>query len=625
MSIRNGQFKTRRGTMDIVRTHRVWRRFGAYALEYRGRLAVALCAGIGVVVMQLLAPWPIKLIFDCILSDSLAPDSPLGRLLAPIAAHPETALLWICVGIIAIAIIDAILTHTRDVLLATTGQRVVGKLRRDLFAHLQTLTPPMLERQRTGDLLMRLTGDIQMLRQLLVGSVITAFQSALTVTAIIAAMIWLNPTLTLLSVLTVPVLALAGVRITRQIRKAAKGQREKESEVADIAHEVLSAMAIIQANNREPIEQKRFARHNRSSVRAGVKTTRLESKLYRIVSLASALAVCAILYVGVRAVRAGSMTAGDLLVFVAYLRCLNKPIRNLAKLSGQVAKSTACGQRVLEIFEIEPTVKDTGSAASLSNARGAIAFENVTFAYDQGGRVLNEVSFRIEPGERVAIVGHNGAGKTTLFRLLLRFADPQSGAVTIDGFDLRSIKLDSLRALIGWVHQETVLLGLTIAENIALGSPHATEDEIIRVAQEVQADEFISSLDDGYDTVLGDRGSGLSGGQRQRIALARALLRRPAVLLLDEPATGLDAVSCAALEKGWITEGNSATTLVICHRFRHMHRFDRVIVLESGRVIASGTHDTLLATCDAYQTMYAARHAVPAVNGDSLVEERVAC
>lgn len=596
------KIKTRRGTLDFDGARSVLKRFRGYILPHRGPLLVAFCAALGSIVMQVLTPWPIKIIFDFILSDKMG-SSRLGELLNTWTNGPMSALAWVCGGVLAISALDSLFAYVRDVVLAQTGQRVVGQLRQDLFAHLQTLPPGDTARHHTGGLLVRLTSDMQMLRQMLVNAIITAGENGLLIVAMVAMMFWLNPLLALVGVFTIPVTIGASWRIGRQIRKATDKQREQESRIASVAHDVLGAMSITQAYNREQIEEKRFARQNRRSIRAGVKATRLESKLFRIVSLASAVTVCVILYIGVRSVLQGIMTAGDLLVFVAYLRSVNKPLRKIAKLAGQVAKATSCGQRVAEIFAIEPSVRDREGAVALSSPQGRISVEGVTFCYDPERPALSNVTLEIAPGERVAFVGHTGAGKSTLIKLLLRFHDPQEGVLRIDGTDLRDIKLRSLRRHIGWVHQDTVLFGMSVAENIALGKPHADIEEIMTAAQRVAADEFIENLPDGYDTVLGQGGHTISGGQRQRLALSRALLRNPSILLLDEPVTGLDELTMQIVERAWLSPDNKATTLVVCHRLREMNRFNRIFVFSHGRVSESGTHDELIAKGADYATL----------------------
>ena len=595
------KIKTRRGKLDLGEARSVWARFRKYTRAQSWGLLGALAGALGVIAMQVAAPWPIKVIFDYVLSNKMA-GSWIARILPD---SPTAALAWVCAAVLLFAVGDAFFSYVRDVLLARSGQRVVGRLRHDLFAHLQTLSPPDLSAHHTGTLLMRLTGDVQMLRQMLINAVVNAGENCLLIAAMIVAMFWLNPVLALLGICTIPLTFWAGWRISRQIRKATTQQRERESEIASIAQDVLGALTVVQAFNREPVEQKRFARQNRSSIRAGVKTTRLEAKLNRIVSLAAATTLCAILYVGVRSVLSGAMTAGDLLVFISYLKAVHKPMRKFAKLAGQVAKATACGGRIAEIFDIRPSIQDLPKAVALSDVKGEIAFDGVTFCYDENAPALRDVSLTIRPGERIAMVGHTGAGKSTLVKLLLRFYDPSDGVVRVDGKDIREVVLASLRARVGWVHQDTLLFGMSVAENIALGDPDAEIEAIRDVAQRVEAAEFIDELADGYDTVLGQGGFTLSGGQRQRLALARALLRKPAILLLDEPATGLDEQTRRSVEESWMAPANRATTIVICHRMRDMHRFDRILVLNHGQIVEDGPHDTLMRESGDYASLVA--------------------
>ncbi len=597
--------KTRRGKLDFGEIDVIRRRFARYLKPYWKSLVGAFVVSLGAVAMQVASPWPIKLVFDVVLSDAMA-GSLVGRWFAQHAPQEGTALAIICGAILLIALTEASCAYLRDVLLARTGQNVVAKLRQSLFRHMQRLSPDVFETRRTGDLLMRLTGDIQMLRQMLVNAWITAGQNVLTIVTIVAVMFWLNPLLAVVATAMIPLIAWSSARISKRLRKVIKSQREKESFVASVAHEVLGAMTVVQAFNREKIESQRFARQNRSSIRAGLRATRLEAKLFRIVSMSSAVGLCAVLYLGVRSVIAGDMTAGDLLVFVAYVRAVNKPLRKLSKLAGQTAKATACGLRIAEILRIPPLVTDAPDAVTVERVRPLIELRDVSFVYPNGTTALENVTCRIEPGQRVAVVGKSGAGKSTLMKLLLRFYDPTAGVICVDQSDIRQFTVSSLRNQIAVVQQDTVLFGLSIAENIALGNDQADKSAIRRVARAVGAHEFIEKLPDGYDTSLSERGTTLSGGQKQRIALARALLRNAPILILDEPASGLDAEVAKLAESTWMKPKADQAVIVICHDYSHMERYDNIVVMDRGRVLDVGTHAQLRKDCQGYAALYQA-------------------
>ncbi len=597
--------KTNRGKLDLGELEVIRRRFLKYLRPHWKTMAIAFLATMGAVGMNVLAPVPIKLIFDVVLTDAMA-DTTVGMWFSEHASTPTTALAIICGGILLIAAGLSTFAYLRDVLLAQTGQNVVGKLRHDLFRHMQKLSPDVFESRRTGDLLLRMTGDIQMLRQVLVNACITLGENILTIVAFISVMFYLNPGLAAVAVAALPLIAFSAVRISKRINKATKSQREKEGFVASIAHEVLGAMTVVQAFNREKSELQRFARQNRASIRAGVRTTRLEARLFRVVALASAATLCGVLYFGVRSVLAEEMTAGDLLIFVAYVRALNKPLRKLSKLAGQTAKATACGLRIAEILNIPPAIRDAPDAIVATELQGRIELDRVSFNYPDGTKALSDVSLRIEPDERIAIVGRSGAGKSTLMKLLLRFYDVVEGEIRIDDVDLRKYTVASLRDHMAVVQQDTVLFGLTIAENIALGCESADPRAIRKAARTVDAHAFIKQLPEGYETTLSERGTTLSGGQRQRIALARALLRPAPILILDEPATGLDAQSARTAEDSLMFNRAGKTTLVICHDLSAMERFDRIIVLDHGCVAGIGPHAELLGHCDSYTEMFEA-------------------
>ncbi len=603
--------KTVRGTLDLKRSRFVWFRFAPYLRKYWFPMMLALASAVGATVMSLAMPWTLKVIFDYVLSD-LMRGSVLANLIDRVAHNPRQVLAWVIGAILLIAVLEGLFNYVRDVLLAQVGQKIVGRLRQNLFDHLQTLGPTELDHRRTGDLLARLTGDIIMLRQMLTSVIVLLIESMMTMVVMLGAIFLISWRIGLVVVVLMPVTGLFAWVLSKRIRVVARGQREKEGRVSNIAHDVISSMLTIQAYNREAIEGERFGRFNRSTVRAGVKTTKLESKLYGLIALNSAITLSVILFIGVQSVLDAQITAGDLIVLLAYWRGFAKPMRRVSKVTGQVAKSTACGERVAEILDIKPAIRDRASAITLSDPDGSIRFDGVTFKYGcDSVSALSDVSFMIKPGERIAVVGPSGAGKSTLIKLILRFYDPIEGGVYFGGHDVRGLTQASLRKHIAWVQQETVLYGFTVAENITLGRPDATADQVDQVARLVCADQFIKALPSGYDTILGQSGLTLSGGERQRLALARALLREPKLLLLDEPATGLDAQTRDIVTRCWMTDANQATTVVICHRLREMDRFDRVLVFDRGRLLAADTHAALLETCALYANAYSAEHAQP--------------
>jgi len=605
MLLRLPIIKTFRGKLDFGKVSAVWHRFARYVRPHWGKLIGALLATFGAVAVHVASPWPIKLIFDVVLSHAMARTA-IGKWFSQFSTGPGVTLAIICAAILLLAIIDATFCYLRDVLLAQTGQQVVGKIRHDLFRHLQRLGPDVFESHRTGDLLMRLTGDIQMLRQMIVNAWVTAGQNVLTIIAMVAMMFWLNPMLAAVVTAVIPLVVVAGTRTSKHIRHATKMQREKESFIASIASEVLSAITVVQAFNREKIEQQRLARQNRSSIRAGVRTTRLQAKLLRVVSLSSAAALCGVLYLGVSSVLAGDMTRGDLLVFVAYTRAVAKPLRKLSRLASQTAKATICGMRIMEIFKIPPAIQDRPDAIVAKDLHGDVVFDNVGFVYPDKTQALHGISVHVAAGQRVAIVGPSGAGKSTMMKLLLRFYDPAEGNVRFDGRDLREYTVASVRSQIAVVQQDSVLFGLTVAENIALGCETVDIDAVTAAAKEVGAHAFIDALPHGYETKLSERGTTLSGGQRQRIALARALLRKASLLILDEPVTGLDAQAALDAEQMWLHGVAVQTTIVICHDLSAMERFDRIVVLDNGSVVDAGSHAELMDRCDVYTGLHRA-------------------
>lgn len=565
---------------------RVFRHFGPHLRSYRSTLAIAALCTLGATVMELLRPWPLKLIFDGILMPTEGVRGFLDRL-PLVGGEPGALLAAIALAILAIAVAGGLLRYGQAYLTSLVGQKIVAKIRVQLYGHIQRLSQSFHDTKSSGDLMTRLTGDINMMRDLVVNSFIQLSDSALVIVGMIGVMLWMDWQLTLVALAVAPALMLTTGKFSRELKGATRKQRRREGRLADTLAETIAAIKVIQAFTQEKEGQKRFSKQSGSTLKAGIAATRLEYRLNLVVQTIVGAGTAAALWFGVSRVQSGLLTPGDLLVFSAYLAMLYKPIRKLAAFTGRIAKATACGERVVETLEIEPDIKDAPDSVRAPRFRGAIAFEEVGFGYRGAEPVLRDLSFRIAPGEKVALVGESGSGKSTVVNLLLRFYDPTSGSVRIDGEDICRYTLTSLRRQIAVVLQESVLFNTTIRDNIAYGRLDASEEEIEAAARAANIQEFIEALPDAYDTVVGERGAMLSGGQRQRIALARAIIQDAPIIVLDEPMAGLDEASEAKVDEAMRRLMAGKTCLLITHDLRAAERADRILHLRHGRIVAT--------------------------------------
>ena len=590
----------------LTRIRRIARWFGPDVRKRRRTLA----GGIGFSVIYALAravePWPLKVVFDQVLLHKPAH----GALSAPFTLFgtSATAMLIAAAAVLMLSgLVRGVSYFYQDYLLATAAQRIVYDIRRRLYRHLHVMPLSFYQRRRTGDLLVRLSGDIVLLRDVLVDFVVNLFSGGVMLVLMLTIMLLVDPLLTLVALAVMPLIVGLSWLYGKRIRRSAHKQRKREGQVAAVMHEALAAMSVVQLHGAEEREQQRFTDINRRSLKQGMKGARLEARMNRSVELALAAGTVVIVWIGTARALDGAITPGILIVFVSYLRAAYRPLRRSSKSVQRSAKALSAAERVVEILETEPELADAPDARPAPELRGEITFDGVGFAYEAGRPALNDISFSVSPGRRTAIVGATGSGKSTLVSLVPRLFDPTDGRVVIDGTDARDYTLESLRGQISIVQQEPILFALSVAENIRYGRPEATDEEVRAAATAAGMGDFVEQLPNGYDTVLAERGASLSGGQRQRIAIARALVRKSPVLVLDEPTTGLDAATERGIMEALRALMSGTTTLLVTHHMPLVREADEIVVLDRGRLAARGTYDELLATSPAFRRLAGSR------------------
>ena len=579
--------------------------FVANLREVKWRLVFAALCTLGATAAELLKPWPLKIILDHVILDKPIPHF-LRGLDAVLPSGKVPLLIAAAAGIVAIALAGGLFSYFQIFITSSIGYKMVYALRRELFTHLQTLSLAFHNRARSGDLLTKISGDTNTLKDVFADSILKFTSYVLTVVGMLAIMVAIDWKIGLIALATLPFLAYSLLHLYRKTKLSVKTQKKQDGKVASRMSEVLSAVPLVQAFARERYELAQFDAVTQETVRESIRVARLEAAATRSSEIITALGTAAAVLFGAFQVLQGRMLPGELVLVVGYLTNMYKPIRQLAKLSTDFSKAMASAERVSEILEIEPDIQDRPDAIPAKGLKGEIVFRDVSFDYGDGKDVLRNISFEVRPGQRLALVGVSGAGKSTIVSLILRLYEPQRGAILIDGRDLRQYKRASLRRHIGIVLQQSLLFGATIRENIAYGKPKATPQEIEAAARAANAEEFIHGLEHGYDTVIGERGATLSGGQRQRIAIARALIRDAPVLILDEPMTGLDGESEAKVREALDRLMAGKTCIVITHDLQSVADADQVLVLEAGRIVDRGTHAELAARSGRYRQLYEA-------------------
>lgn len=574
----------------------------SHLLAQKWSFALAALCTLGLAFVDLLRPWTIKIIVDNILL-----SHPLPPVLAGLTETFETrktlSVILVASTVVFASLVKGAATYSQVFITSKIGFRLAHNLRRELFTHLQRLSLSFHKRAETGELLTKVTADTNNLRDVFSEFALNFVTEGVTLIGMIVIMFLVDWRLSLIALSTFPVLALISVYRFHAIRESARKQRKAEGKIASKLHEVLDSIQVVQAFGRERYEEQRFGWQSEATLNESIRTARLEAASSRAVDVVSAVGTFAVLVFGSLQVLDGKMLPGSVLVFAAYMSGLNAPIRSLAKLSAKMSRAWVSANRVADILAVQPEIEDKPNAIEADNLQGKIEFQGVSFCYDDGRRILDDVSFTISEGKTVALLGMSGAGKSTIIGLILRLYEATYGSILIDDIDIKDYRRESLRGRIGTVLQDTILFGATIRENIAYGKENATEDEVILAAKAANAHEFIIKLDKGYDTVLGGRGGTLSGGQRQRLAIARAFIRNVPVLILDEPLTGLDVENEKALCDAMSRLVQGKTCLMITHDLQVAAAADHILMLDDGKIVDQGSHHELITRSERYQTL----------------------
>ena len=578
---------------------------GGLIRPYRRILAIILAAMFVETFMSLAAPWPFKIIIDNVIGKhKLAPwaSHSLGPMLesgSRIHVAAVAAFLFV-----AIAAIGAVASYIDNYYTESVGQWVAHDLRMRMYNHLQRLSLGYYNTHQTGAILSTLTTDIQTIQGFASSSTLNILVDMLTIVCMLGLMFWLSWDFTLIAVAVTPFLLLFVSRFKKAVKTATHEVRKEQAEIVAVVQQGLESMQVVKAFGQESTEEDLLSVVSHATVAAALKARSVKALLSPVVTVTVAACTAIVLWRGTALILAGTMTIGSLTVYLAYLASFFKPVKDLATTTNAIAQIAVGGERVRAILDTDTIIPEKSDGLEPTTLRGEIELRNVAFGYDPAFPILTNVSFKIKPGEFVGIVGPTGAGKSTVVSLLPRFYDVLSGEVFIDGHDVRDYKLKPLRDQIGYVLQETVLFRGTILENITFGRPSATKDEVIAAAKLANADEFISRMPLGYDTLVGERGSTLSGGQRQRIDIARVMVRNSPILLLDEPTAALDSESeklvIDALEK--LMEGK--TVIAIAHRLSTIRDASQIIVIANGVVAEDGTHDQLIARNGIYAELH---------------------
>jgi ABC-type multidrug transport system fused ATPase/permease subunit len=576
---------------------------------YRGWLAIVFAAMLVEIGAGLAAPWPLKLVIDDALGNHHLPQwLDWAHQYAGFGKHTLGVALFAGVATLAIAVVGAMASYVDNYYTTSVGQWVANDLRIRIYEHLHRLSLHYYDNARVGTLVSTITSDVATIQDFASSSTLEIVVDLLTILFMVGLMFWLDWDFTLIAVALTPVLLTFVFHLKKAVKQATRAMRVRESDVLSIVERGLGSIRVTKAFGRQDLELAHLEEASHATVAAALRARRIKSLMSPVVRIVVALCTAIVLWKGTSLIIAGTMTAGALTVYLAYLKDFFKPVKDLASMTSTIAQTTVALERIQAILSADEMTRERANAIDPSHVRGAITFDRVSFGYDKDEPVLHEVSFDVEPGQVVGIVGPTGSGKSTILSLLPRFYDPMLGRVLIDSVDVADYKLAALRAQIGFVLQDAVLFHGTIRENIAYGRPEASDEEIVAAAKVANADEFICRMPLGYGSIIGENGGTLSGGQRQRIAIARAVIRNSPILVLDEPTAALDTGSeHLVIEALWrLMKGR--TVIMIAHRLSTLVDVDKIIVLKDGMVVEQGSYDALVARGGVFADLHRIQH-----------------
>ena len=559
----------------------------AYIKPYTRRLALAVVCIIMAAGANLYLPWIIKDMIDDVL---MSKDMVMLNLIAA--------------GILVVMFTRGVFYYGQSYLVSYVGQRVIIDVRSVLFRKFQRMPLSYYDKQQTGTVMSYITNDVAVMQSAIVDNLIQLVTEGSILIGSLAMMIYLDWKLSLLTLMTIPLVGFAMKIFGRKLKRSSTVIQERVAEITSLLQESISAIRVVKSFVRESYEIKRFEEQNWRNFQAAMKNVKLSSLLTPTVEFLAAIAVTFIVWFGGYEVVNEVITAGELVAFLTYDVNLANPVKRLSRVYAAIQKAMAAAERVFDIMDLDEKITDVPGAKPLPPIKGKVEFKDITFSYKEGQPALQHISLKAEPGQMIALVGPSGSGKSTIANLIPRFYDVDSGVITIDDHDIRQVTADSLREQIGLVPQETMLFSTSVMENIRYGRLEATDEEVIEAAKAANAEEFIKELPEGYDTKLGERGLNLSGGQRQRLAIARAILKNPRVLILDEATSALDTESEKIVQDALDNLMVGRTSFVIAHRLSTIFNADQIFVVENGHLREHGTHEELLAAGGLYSNLY---------------------